>query len=519
MAEKRLRVDKEEVLRKFIISVFDSDNECNDFSGDESRSEENSRDSCSESRDEISEESGDNNGDAPGPSKRVRNTTQSDWNWTKIENNRIIYPFTENSGVCEDVLNKFKSCPPSELQIFSEYMEPLFDKICDETNAYATKQLNNPDRKKMTDDDKWLQTTADEIRAYVALVILMSQVRKSRIQLYWSRNRCIDTPIFRETIGRERFKLISRFLHFTVDSNENDKLQKIRPIIQHFSTKFSEIYLPSQNITLFETPIKFKTRLSFGQRNKRSRFGIKFYKICESSSGYCVHFRISVGDDVTDPTLSVSSNVVLNMCEPLLDRGHTLFLGDKYYSLDLCRRLAVRKTHVIETVRHNRKVLPRDVSKGMAGADLQDQMAAMFPIMRRTVKGYRKIFFYLLDMCIFNSFTVYQKITGKKSEYSDFRINIAQQLLETVQLPEYSVRGQLSSSTTPIRLQAKAWAHFPMHIPCTGKRKNVTKRCVVCYARGKRSETVWQCKKCGTALHLDDCFEVYHTQQSYNHTV
>jgi hypothetical protein len=37
----------------------------------------------------------------------------------------------------------------------------------------------------------------------------------------------------------------------------------------------------------------------------------------------------------------------------------------------------------------------------------------------------------------------------------------------------------------------------------------------VCYSRGKRSETVWQCKKCGVALHLEECFEVYHTQQLY----
>jgi hypothetical protein len=107
-------------------------------------------------------------------------------------------------------------------------------------------------------------------------------------------------------------------------------------------------------------------------------------------------------------------------------------------------------------------------------------------------------------------------MTGKKkTNYSDFRINIAQQLLEAVQLPEYSVGGRTSSSTTPIKLQAKTWGHFPMHIPSTEKKQKVTKQCVVCYSRGKRSETVWQCKKCGVALHLEECFEVYHTQQSY----
>jgi hypothetical protein len=106
--------------------------------------------------------------------------------------------------------------------------------------------LNNPDRKKLKDDNKWFDTTADEIRAYFALVILMSQVRKSRIQLYWSKNKCIDTPIFREIMSRKRFKLISRFLHFTNDNNEdgNDKLKKNRPIITTFLYKIFRTVSP-----------------------------------------------------------------------------------------------------------------------------------------------------------------------------------------------------------------------------------------------------------------------------------
>jgi hypothetical protein len=57
-----------------------------------------------------------------------------------------------------------------------------------------------------------------------------------------------------------------------------------------------------------------------------------------------------------------------------------------------------------------------------------------------TVKQYGKIFFYIVDMCIFNSFVLHHKVTGKKKTgYSNFKINIAQHLLENMQLPEYSV--------------------------------------------------------------------------------
>ena len=51
--------------------------------------------------------------------------------------------------------------------------------------------------------------------------------------------------------------------------------------------------------------------------------------------------------------------------------------------------------------------LALDYQDEMEEVDLQDQVTALFPILRRTVKGYRKIFFYLLDICIFNAFDVY----------------------------------------------------------------------------------------------------------------
>jgi hypothetical protein len=66
---------------------------------------------------------------------------------------------------------------------------------------------------------------------------------------------------------------------------------------------------------------------------------------------------------------------------------------------------------------------------------------------------------------------------GKKS-YRDSWTAVARQLLETVELPAYSVCGCPPSSSTPIRLQTKDWAHFPTHNPTTEKKKP-SKRCCV----------------------------------------
>jgi hypothetical protein len=104
-------------LRNLVENVLDSDNEYSDFSEDETESEVSSIGSDIES----SEESYEKNDDAPGPSKRVRTTTQkkqSDWKWTKTDNNPPVYPFTENSGICDDLLSKFEAEPSSELSVF-----------------------------------------------------------------------------------------------------------------------------------------------------------------------------------------------------------------------------------------------------------------------------------------------------------------------------------------------------------------------------------------------------------------
>jgi hypothetical protein len=87
------------------------------FSEDEIESEVSCMGSDNESSEEDSDEK---NGDVAGPSKRVRTMTQnkqSDWKWSKADNNLLIYPFIENSGICDDLLSKSEAEPPSELSI------------------------------------------------------------------------------------------------------------------------------------------------------------------------------------------------------------------------------------------------------------------------------------------------------------------------------------------------------------------------------------------------------------------
>jgi hypothetical protein len=77
--------------------------------------------------------------------------------------------------------------------------------------------------------------------------------------------------------------------------------------------------------------------------------------------------------------------------------------------------------------------------------DRQDQQLSSFPLMRRYAKGYKKIFFYLMDIGIFNLYALLKKVTRKKSSFNQFRIQLAEDIIEQVTLPDYPRRGHPQS--------------------------------------------------------------------------
>lgn len=131
-----------------------------------------------------------------------------------------------------------------------------------------------------------------------------------------------------------------------------------------------------------------------------------------------------------------------------------------------------------------------DYGRGMIGINRQDQILACFPVMRKYLKGYRKILFYIFDITLFNSYILHNKNNmEKKQNYTEYKLQIAKALLQNVPLQNYKRRGRLSSGDIPIRLHAQHWGHFLKHIDSTSLKTNPTRTCKVCAKNKKRSET------------------------------
>lgn len=165
----------------------------------------------------------------------------------------------------------------------------------------------------------------------------MSQVRKQNVSDYWLKDTIIETPIFSHLMSRGRFFTIMRFLHFSDSSNINkqDRLYKIRIVVDHFRKVFKSSLNPFENLVIDESLVLFKGRLSFRQYipSKRHRFGVKFFVMVDCETGYILDFIIYTGVSseikVEDDKLGISGNVVMTLTEPYWNRGHKLFTDNK----------------------------------------------------------------------------------------------------------------------------------------------------------------------------------------------
>ena len=155
----------------------------------------------------------------------------------------------------------------------------------------------------------------------------------------------------------------------------------------------------------------------------------------------------------------------------------------------------------------------RDYNLHMGGVDRVDQQ------LRKTYKWYRKLALTIIMQMLLNAQKVYQKTTGKKVSILYFLKEVA---TEWIVAHEFNQPHHVNETIT--RLTGR---HFPVLLrPNPGARDTRPgKRCCVCYAQGATTQsgqnavrTRYVCYECPSTppLHIDNCFELYHTVHDYS---
>ena len=112
-----------------------------------------------------------------------------------------------------------------------------------------------------------------------------------------------------------------------------------------------------------ETLIKFKGRVQFRQflPLKRSTLKLKGFVIADSSTGYVLNASIYTGKEGPAASKHLAMRVVMKLTEPYANKGYRLFVDNWYTSVPVFLELKRSGIIACETVRGNRKFLPKDI--------------------------------------------------------------------------------------------------------------------------------------------------------------
>jgi len=141
------------------------------------------------------------------------------------------------------------------------FTDDLIESIAKHTNAYAYSQiLNKPAYAQK--DGSWKETSPEEIRKLIALLIYQGIVHVPTFHRYWNTKSLFHGLWAREFMSRDRFKQLMSMLHIVDPGDEvkADKLRKISPVINIFHERCKALFQPFENVAVGERIVKSKHR-------------------------------------------------------------------------------------------------------------------------------------------------------------------------------------------------------------------------------------------------------------------
>jgi hypothetical protein len=446
----------------------------------------------------------------------------------------------------------------------------LIDHMVTETNRNAEQVINrNRPMLRTSRLNDWKPTNSAEMKVFLGLLLQMGPVALPTLSHYWSKNKLYKTALWRAAMSRNRFQLLLRFWHFADNTApDQGRLYKVAPLLEHFNSVMSELYKPGRKLSIDESMVLWRGRLLFRQfiKNKRHKYGIKFFELCESG-GMILRAMIYSGEAFEDVNqLGQTAAIVHNLMDGYLDKGHILFTDNYYNSVALTENMTERSTYIVGTLRANRKRNPqegvvrkklkrgehewsrsrsvvvckwkdkrdvltisnmhrvemvpvtnrhgvekikpnivRDYNSGMSGVDRSDQMLSYYSALRKTIRWYKKIGLHVLEMALHNASIMYNEGRNVKDKMRllAFRDSVTTYLIGNV--PEAG----------PQQPAAPPGQHAPSTLPQVGRKQHPTKKCRVCTKNKRRRETRYFCNACEEkpALCIDPCFGVYHADK------
>lgn len=247
----------------------------------------------------------------------------------------------------------------TEVDVFDELFGPqTIEDIVSYTNDEAQRQGHQS-----------FNLTCNEFRSFLGLLLIRGVLKGKNepIHMFW--NKSYGRPIFHETMPRNRFQLILRFVRFDDKTTrnarrENDKYAPLRALWETVTNNFTKCFFPKGSVTVDEQLFSTKSRCSFIQYmpQKPGKFGLKFWLICDTSTSYVLNAVPYTGrDDRRPPEQGLGEHVVRTLVEPYYGSGITVTTDNFFTSLNLSDHLRRNDVSMVGTMRANRREIPSQI--------------------------------------------------------------------------------------------------------------------------------------------------------------
>lgn len=265
--------------------------------------------------------------------------------WVKKDLPKMASKMFNNEGYEESkVTAEF-----SPVFFFEQYFSDDFIMIMVEQSMLYAKQKGNLQ----------FTVTAEEIKAFLAILILSGYVPLPRYRLFWDQGGDVHNEVVSGLMSRNRFAEIMRFLHFADNNNldKADKYAKIRPLFNHLNTEFLETFRKEEQLSVDESMVPYYGRHGCKQfiRSKPIRFGYKLWCL-NTNLGYLVTLKPYQGKGHSEHSeLGLGASVVLDLIAELPPGPkYKLYFDNFFTSPKLIDELSAKGFGATGTVRANR---------------------------------------------------------------------------------------------------------------------------------------------------------------------
>ena len=288
--------------------------------------------------------------------KKLVEIARRQWKKTEKLSENHSFDFPEGPN-----MECFSECH-TPADVFFQYLDTdTVDNIVFQTNLY----INQRER-------RVAPITRQEFYGFVGINMIMSYHKLPSWTDYWSNDPDMSVPFVASTMTRDRFGQILSNLH--VNDDNQDKLYKLRPLIEAMNTNYVKLYSVSRRQSIDESMILFKGRHSIKQYNpmKPIKRGYKLW-VRADMDGYISKFDVyqgkaaeeSVVEDLNGSAFGLGEQVVQTMTEDLAGKNHEVYFDNFFTSIPLMEYLKENGINAAGTVRMNRKALPVGMEEGL----------------------------------------------------------------------------------------------------------------------------------------------------------